>query len=90
MLSTLRSAWVTGVGPILVLVSTCALAGEICELTVQEQVGAARQNEPIRMGVPLGKGAAKELAELAIADASGKPIPSQFREVMRWPDSCWS
>lgn len=61
-------------------------AADITELTIAELAGAARNNEPIRMGVPLAKGVAKEVAELAILDAAGKPLPCQFREVMRWPD----
>jgi len=66
--------------------TTGAPAGEIAELTIPEQAGAARTNEPVRMGIPLGKGVAKEVTELALTDAGGKPVPCQFREVMRWPE----
>jgi hypothetical protein len=66
------------------LLTNGALAGEICELTVAEQVGAARSGEPVRMGIPLAKGVAKEVGELALTDSAGKPLPCQFRAVMRW------
>jgi len=68
------------------LVASAAWAEEITTLTINEQVGAARTMEPIRMGVPPAKGVAKEVGELSLADESGKPIPSQFVEVMRRPD----
>ena len=49
------------------VLSSGAGAGEITELTVTELVGAARTGEPIRMGIPLAKGVAKEVTELALA-----------------------
>ncbi|MGQ9661968.1 MAG: hypothetical protein ACUVWX_06480, partial [Kiritimatiellia bacterium] len=59
---------------------------EITPLRLEEQVGVARVNEPVRMGIPLARGVAKEVVELALADAADQPIACQFREVMRWPE----
>jgi hypothetical protein len=59
-------------------------AGEICELSVKELVGAARVNEPVRMGIPLPKGVVKDVSELSLVDAGGRPIPCQFRAITHW------
>lgn len=66
-----------------------ALAGaaDITELTLTDLTGAARSDEPVRMGIPLARGQVKESAELALTDAAGKPVPCQFKDVMRWDDN---
>lgn len=64
--------------------ATSSLAGEIATLTVQEQVGATRRDEPVRMGVPLPKGLVKNVNELALLDAGGRPVPCQFKAVATW------
>lgn len=74
-----------GLGVSLSGLAAVAAAADITELTINEQVGVARSNEPIRMGVPLAKGVAKDVSELALTDSGGLPIPCQFVEVMRWP-----
>ncbi|MDD4890485.1 MAG: hypothetical protein PHU85_11210, partial [Phycisphaerae bacterium] len=59
----LRSV-ILGLGVCVSALAAAAVAADITELTVAEQVGAARSNEPIRMGVPLAKGVAKDVSEL--------------------------
>ncbi|MCG3178043.1 MAG: hypothetical protein BIFFINMI_00366 [Phycisphaerae bacterium] len=69
------------------LLGGVALAADaICDLTLAERFGIARQNEPVRMGVPLAEGVAKDAAQLALTDASGQPIPVQIDPAMTWPD----
>ncbi len=76
------------------LLPACAATGNgvprrgevITTLTVQEEVGAARENEPIRMGIPLPEGWFDDIDELALLDANGEPIPCQFHPVARWLD----
>jgi len=64
--------------------SSSAVSEEIAVLTLKEQVGVARTNEPVRMGIPLPKGLVKRVGELALTDAGGKPIPVQFKPVAKW------
>jgi hypothetical protein len=69
---------------------SCVLAGrvaaqDITELTIPEQAGVERRNEPVRMGIPLAKGVVSDVAELTLKDG-GKTVPAQFSEVMRWPE----
>lgn len=59
---------------------------DITDLTIPEQAGVDRRDEPIRMGIPLARGVAREVAELMLKDGSGQPIAAQFKEVMRWPE----
>ncbi len=61
-------------------------SGVITELTVKEQAGVDRVNEPIRMGIPLPEGVVKEVEELALTTSRGKRVPCQFSEVARWLD----
>ena len=84
----MKAVGLRGMGAGVVLIGTLAVGQvqEITTLTIQEQVGVARANEPVRMGVPLARGIAREVTELALTDAAGQAIPCQFREVMRWPE----
>jgi hypothetical protein len=68
------------------LVAARCLSQDITELTIQERSGVGRQNEPIRIGVPFGKGVVQDVGDLVLRDASGQIIPVQCKEVMRWPD----
>ena len=61
-----------------------AAAEDVATLTLKEQVGAARVNEPVRMGIPLAEGVFKTVDQLALVDAAGRPIPVQFTPVARW------
>jgi hypothetical protein len=55
-------------------------------LTVEETAGTARVAEPVTFGVPLPKGAVKDLARLRLYGPEGKPVPAAFRVVSRWWD----
>jgi len=56
----------------------------IVKLSIPEEAGRARVQEPITMGVPLPEGKVTDVRRLALADAEGKPIECQFTEVARW------
>ncbi len=65
---------------------TAAKTGKsIVALTVEETAGAERSGVAITAGLPLAKDAVKDLKELALV-AGGKPLPAQFKTVMKWPD----
>src|SRR5689334_4321004 len=53
-------------------------------ITVEETAGAARVAEPVTFGVPLPKGAVRDLARLRLFTPEGKPAPAAFRVVSRW------
>ena len=55
------------------------------KLTVAESAGVARAAEPVTSGVPFAKGAVKDVANLALADAAGKPLPAQFTRLAPGP-----
>ncbi len=59
---------------------------EIVTLTVQEEYGFDRVNEPMTMGVPLPEGKVSDAGLLVLRDASGKLVPCQFTEAARWLD----
>lgn len=63
-----------------------ASAQPICDLTLNERFNVARSNEPVRMGVPLPRGLVKDVGDLALTDAAGKPVPVQADEAMKWDD----
>jgi len=58
----------------------------VTTLTVADEAGVARVDEPITMGVPLPEGLVTDTARLALRDAAGKPIPCQVTEAARWLD----
>lgn len=62
------------------------LAQNITTLTIKERSGVKRVNEPIRMGVPFGKGVVQEPGQIVLKDSNGRDIPVQCKEVMRWPE----
>ncbi|MCH7988696.1 MAG: hypothetical protein IID46_06020, partial [Planctomycetes bacterium] len=66
--------------------SVCAAVMTDIPLTAYEFEGIPRRDEPVSMGVNLPRGAIKSPAELAIYDAKGSPVPSQFETMMTWPD----
>jgi hypothetical protein len=70
----------------LAVVVSCGLAagGEVVRLSVEEEAGAARTDEPVTMGVPLPEGAVQDVKTLVLKDAAGKAIPCQFEEASRW------
>jgi hypothetical protein len=79
--------WMSVVAMLLAICLPITVAGEkIVDLTVEEESGVDRVNEPVTMGVPLPEGKVTDAARLALIDAAGKAIPCQFTEVARWLD----
>lgn len=75
------------------LAALCVLAGvtmtqgadkEIVKLTIEEEAKAARQNEPVTMGIPLPEGMVKDVGTLVLKDSTGKVVPCQFFEASKW------
>lgn len=60
----------------------------VCPITVTEQStrGIARQGEPVRMGVPLPRGAVRHQSVLGLRAADGAELPVQSRPLDYWPD----
>jgi hypothetical protein len=55
-------------------------------LTVEDEAGVGRVNEPITMGVPLPEGKVTATTQLYLTDAAGKRIPAQVTAVAKWLD----
>jgi hypothetical protein len=68
------------------LAASPGAAGEIVKLTVAEEAGFDRVNEPVTMGVPLPEGLVDDAAKLVLLDSGGKAVPCQAAEVARWLD----
>ena len=69
-----------------VLAATASADQKIVTLTVQDEAGVDRVNEPITMGVPLPEGKVKDASQLYLVDGTGKRIPCGIREVCKWLD----
>lgn len=72
-----------GVALVAVCTSAAAAAVEV-PLTVTERAGVARVDNHVNSGVPLPVGAVKEVGELALFTADGKPVNAQIVERCRW------
>lgn len=57
---------------------------EITKLTVEEEAGAARADEPMTMGVPFPKGLVTDLARVAVLDETGTALPHQWSKAANW------
>jgi len=55
-------------------------------ITVREPAGVARKGAPVSGGVPFKKGQIKSVGELALFDASGRPVPAQFAQTAPYED----
>jgi hypothetical protein len=55
-------------------------------LSVEERHGYTRRSEVVTLGVPLPRGAVKDLARLSVLDPGGKAVPAQFEALATWPD----
>jgi hypothetical protein len=54
-------------------------------LTVRETAGVSRANEVVRSGVPMPRSLnLRSVAGLAVVDASGTPVPAEFKVTARW------
>jgi hypothetical protein len=68
------------------MAATPGAAAEIVKLTVTEEAGFDRVNEPVTMGVPLPEGLVPDAARVGLLDSAGKAVPCQAAEVARWLD----
>jgi exo-rhamnogalacturonan lyase-like protein len=69
------------------LLSACAVAdNKIVTLSIEEEAGVDRVNEPITMGVPLPEGKVEHAERLYLVDAAGKRVACQITEVGKWLD----
>lgn len=57
---------------------------EHTRLSILEEAGVSRNNEPITVGVPFIEGTVPDIARLELRDEVGQRIPAQFTEVSRW------
>lgn len=55
-------------------------------VTVPEAGGLARTEEVAASGLSFPKGCLASQSTLRVLDSAGRPVPSQFRPVGRWPD----
>ncbi|MFW6158725.1 MAG: hypothetical protein ACOC8E_05145, partial [Planctomycetota bacterium] len=55
------------------------------ELTVTEDAGVARVNEPVTFGVPFPKGMLKDVDDLALKSSDGRLFRAAFTVTNRWP-----
>ncbi len=70
-----------------VVLAGTAHAGELSiKMTVSEPAGVKRAGDPVTGGIPFKKGQVKTVAELALFDGSGKPVPAQFSKLAGYDD----
>lgn len=62
----------------------CLPAALNTPLEVNNWADVARSEEPVSAGVPLPIGEVYDLAKLRITDASGRPLPAQFKALSKW------
>jgi hypothetical protein len=53
---------------------------------VEESSGRARENEPVRMGVPFPRGLVFDAREVTVLDQHARTVPHQCRVLASWPD----
>lgn len=85
----MRRSGRAGVAAVIAGVALAACAGaaeEIVKLTITEEAGFDRVNEPVTMGVPLPEGKVDNAAKIVLLDAAGKAVPCQVTEVVKWLD----
>ncbi|MEJ0084611.1 MAG: hypothetical protein WDO72_02910 [Pseudomonadota bacterium] len=58
---------------------------DLATLITRENIGVARRDEPVRIGVPLARGVLAEPGEAALL-AGEKLLAAQFTALARWPD----
>ena len=66
-------------------VSQAAEANAPFRITIQEEEGVPRRAEPVAVSLPFAEGALAE-PEVALTDAAGRPIETQFEVLSRWGD----
>ena len=55
-------------------------------VVVTERAGIARNDEPVRSGLPLPRGTIRALEDLVLVDETGQPVAAQFESLSRWED----
>lgn len=66
------------------LLLSAAAETELVRMSVEEEAGVPRFDEPVTVGVPFAEGVVQDVSCLVLIDESGQRIPSQFTEVSRW------
>ncbi len=81
----MKSAILTVLGTMLLVCPAARAADkELVKLTIKEEAGAARADEPVTVGVPFVEGAVSDVKFLALLDETGKVLPAQFTEISKW------
>jgi hypothetical protein len=70
-------------GLVCLLAAGITMGAEV-KLMLEERAKQARVDEPVRIGVPLAKGVARNVERLTLLDETGVPVPCQFTAVGRW------
>jgi len=70
------------VAAVLALAAPAASALDV-PMTLTETAGVERKGDPVSVGVPIPRGALKDVAGLCVLDPAGKKVPAQF-EVTGW------
>ncbi len=55
-------------------------------IILKEEDGLQRNNEPIRIGVPIARSIVTKTVQLTLTDHTDKPHPSQIQVLEKWPD----
>jgi hypothetical protein len=85
-MSGLKPGWICSVVMgLAAAAAVCPAAEPIVTLSIVEEAGVDRVNEPVTMGVPLPEGRVRGASDLALTDESGRAIPAQFTQITRWP-----
>ncbi|MFO7898567.1 MAG: hypothetical protein R6V58_05860 [Planctomycetota bacterium] len=74
------------VSVLFVLCASAPAAEFPIKLTVTENAGVARVNEPVTCGIPFPKGMLENVDKLALKGPEGKLIPAAFTVINRWPE----
>lgn len=70
----------------LLFVVQAAVADLAVRVSVQEPIGVARLSDPASGGVPFLPGQVRDVAELALFNEAGAPVPAQFSKLAGYED----
>ena len=82
----MRSREWVGLGLLIALALGTARAGVEVPVSVREPAGVARRGEPASGGIPFKPAQVKDVADLILVDAAGKPLPAQFTKLAGYDD----
>src|SRR5262245_51283537 len=79
-----KAVWLSG----LLVLGLCPCPGRPAEImvTVADPAGVRRSGWPVTSGVPLARGALRDLRAVALFSADGREVPLQVDALSRWPD----